>query len=134
MQASIVDLAKQLTILKDTKVDDILYQRQVEATKEVERTLKNEIVDVYNQLKSTDNYLEKYLPFNNFCQLFEVLRMALESEQIKKIRDYEEYRLKQLYEIILNDKGTPRTTFEKKYVVQPVSYTWEQLSGEMPKL
>jgi len=56
---------------------------------------------VHNQLKSTDNYLEKYLPFNSFCQLFEVLRMALESDQVKKIRDYEEYRLKQLYEIIL---------------------------------
>ena len=56
---------------------------------------------MHNQLKSTDNYLEKYLPFNSFCLLFEILRMALGSEEIKKIRDYEEYRLKELYEIIL---------------------------------
>jgi hypothetical protein len=29
-------------------------------------------------MKSTDNYLEKFLPFNLFCQQFEVLRMALD--------------------------------------------------------
>jgi len=33
--------------------------------------------------------------------------MALDPMQIAKIKDYEEYRMKQLYEIILTDDGKP---------------------------
>jgi hypothetical protein len=85
------------------------------------------VQDLSNCLKATDNYLEKYQPFNSFCQLFEILRMALEPDQINKVKDYEEYRMKQLYEIILSDNGQPMTDFDKKYVLEPVSYTLEFL-------
>jgi hypothetical protein len=71
------------------------------------REMKNRVEDIHNCMKSTDNYLEKYQPFNAFCQLFEVLRMALLPEQIAKVQQYEEYRLKLLYEIILQDEGRP---------------------------
>ena len=40
----------------------------------------HKIDDVYNQLVTSDIYLEKYLPYNNFCQLSEVLHVALEKE------------------------------------------------------
>jgi len=43
--------------------------------------------------------------------------MALEPEKITKIKDYEEWRLRELYDIILSDSGDPKTTFDKKYVV-----------------
>jgi hypothetical protein len=42
-----------------------------------------------------------------------------------KIKDYEEYRLKELYDIILQDVSKPKTSFDKKYVVEPVSYTFD---------
>ena len=58
------------------------------------RETRYKIEDLSNQMQSTDNYLEKYQPFNSFCQLFEILRISLEPEQIKKVKDYEEYRLK----------------------------------------
>lgn len=72
--------------------------------------------------------MEKYLPFNNFCQLFEVLRLTLEASSINKVKDYEEYRLKELYDIILTDSGETRTTFNKKYVISPVGYELETLA------
>lgn len=53
--------------------------------------------------------------------------MALDPMQISKVKDYEEYRLKQLYEIILTDKGKPMTTFDKEYVLEPVGYTLDYL-------
>ena len=98
--------------------------------------MKVKVEDLQNCLKSTDNYLEKYQPFNSFCMFFEVLRMSLDPAQIAKIKDYEEYRLKELYDIILQDEGNPKTTFDKSYVSQPVSYTLDQLSDSksMPKL
>ncbi len=92
------------------------------------RDLSNKIADVQNNLKSTDNYLEKYLPFNTFCQLFEVLRLTLENVQINKVKDYEEYRLKELYDIILTDQGDTKTNFDKKYVIQPLGYNFDNLA------
>jgi len=45
------------------------------------------------------------------------LRLTLEPTQINRVKDYEEYRLKELYDIILSDQGVPRTTFDKKYIL-----------------
>ena len=53
--------------------------------------------------------------------------MALDPMQIAKVKDYEEYRLKQLYEIILQDTGKPMTSFNKEYVMEPVGYTMDFL-------
>jgi len=53
--------------------------------------------------------------------------MALDPNQIDKVKLYEEYRLKQLYEIILQDEGRPQTNFDKKYAVEPVGYTFDFL-------
>ena len=33
--------------------------------------------DIFNRLIATDNYLDKYLPYNMFTQLFEILHIAL---------------------------------------------------------
>jgi hypothetical protein len=37
--------------------------------------------------------------------------------------------LRELYNIILLDIGDPKTTFDKKYVVKPVSHTFEELKN-----
>lgn len=65
------------------------------------------------------------MPFNSFCQLFEVLRLALDGSQINKVKDYEEYRLKELYDIILTDTGDSKTTFNKKYLIEPAGYNFD---------
>lgn len=118
---------KKILVLDDTKLNE---QKFVEFNKKHEENMKaqqNRIEDLSNCLKFTDNYLEKYQPFNAFCQLFEILRMALDPMQVAKVKDYEEYRLKQLYEIILQDKGKPLTSFNKEYVMEPVGYTLDFL-------
>ncbi len=96
--------------------------------------LNNKIDDVSNNIKSTDNYLEKYQPFNAFCQLFEVLRITLDGSSINKVKDYEEFRLKELYDVILTDKGDTKTTFNKQYLIEPVGYSFDKLGASEAKL
>ena len=62
--------------------------------------------------------------------------MALLPEQIAKVQQYEEYRLKLLYEIILQDEGRPLTNFDKKYAIEPAGYTFDFLKDikSLPKL
>ena len=55
--------------------------------------LTNKIDDVYNRSVKTDIYLDKYMPYNNFVQFVEVLHVALEKENLKKIEDYENAKL-----------------------------------------
>lgn len=125
-----------MLLLKETKLNEKVFQTKVVFIDDRLRELKNQIDDLSNNLKSTDNYLEKYQPFNSFCLLFEILRMALEPESLGKIKDYEEYRLKELYDIILQDEGNPKTSFNKKHIVKPVSYNFDELSDttSLPKL
>jgi exonuclease VII large subunit len=78
-QASIEDLSKTLVLLKDTKLEQTVFEDNKKELNERIRLLRNLIDDVHNQVESSDNYLEKYLPFNSFCQIFEILRMTLES-------------------------------------------------------
>ena len=61
--------------------------------------------------------------------MFEVLRLCLDPHTISRVRDYEEYRLKELYDIILQDEGHPRTCFDKKYVIEPAGYDLSQFRG-----
>ena len=79
----------------------------------------HKIDDVYNQLVTSDIYLEKYLPYNNFCQLSEVLHVALEKEQLAKIADYEKTKLQNYLADILMDRGRINRSFDKKPVSMP---------------
>ena len=55
--------------------------------------MTHKIDDVYNRSVSTDLYLEKYLPYNTFVQMSEVLHVALDAERLKKIANYENAKL-----------------------------------------
>lgn len=63
-----------------------------------------------------------------------MLRLTLDGSSINKVKDYEEYRLKELYDIILTDKGETRTTFNKQYMIEPAGYTFDQLTRSETKL
>ena len=64
-----------------------------EKTRQTLDHLTNKIDDVYNRSVKTDIYLDKYLPYNNFVQFIEVLHVALEKQNLKKIEDYENAKL-----------------------------------------
>lgn len=60
--------------------------------KEMER-LRVSFREILNRLIDTENYCEKYLPYNMFVQYTELLHFALEPESIKKFRDYERAKI-----------------------------------------
>ena len=78
--------------------------------------------DVNSKIDSTDNYLARYLPFNQFCQILETVKMVVPEIQInKKLREnlenYEMYKTKELYQAILFDDGKPPSKFTKDFLV-----------------
>ncbi|CDW74166.1 UNKNOWN [Stylonychia lemnae] len=133
-QTYIEAMNRRITLNEQIKLDEKTFQQNEKMIDQRLKELNNKCIDVMNNLKSTDNYLEKYLPFNVFCQLFEVLRLTLDQNHIKRVKDYEEFRLKELYDIILTDQGDTKTTFNKKYVIQPVGYNFDELKSNETKL
>lgn len=67
--------------------------------------MQRKLDDLYNRMIKTDTYLEKYLPYNSFVQLSEVLHVALERKHLKKLEDYENAKLQNYLADILLDMG-----------------------------
>ena len=71
------------------------------------------IDDVNSKIDATDNYIARYLPLNNFCQMLECCRVTADkSRKIRdKIENYEKYKMKELYDNILFDDGKAPSLF-----------------------
>mmetsp|Transcript_27706 Transcript_27706/g.26734 ORF Transcript_27706/g.26734 Transcript_27706/m.26734 type:complete len:93 (+) Transcript_27706:920-1198(+) len=65
--------------------------------------------------------------------LFEIFRLVFDTQQMARLKDYEEYKLKELYSVIINDQGSPRG-FNKKQTMKPTGYTLQHLKGLAAKL
>ena len=52
------------------------------------KNLNNCVDDIYNRYVATDIYLEKYLPYNTFVKFIEVLNIALDIDQVKRLENY----------------------------------------------
>ncbi len=81
--------------------------------------LSNKIDDVFNRLTETEVYLDKYLPYNSFVQLSEVLHVALEPKNLKKLEDYENAKLQNFLAEILLDIGRRNADFDKQNIMVP---------------
>lgn len=57
-----------MLVLRELKLDETVFFDKMKQTEAYMRLIKNKIEDLNNTMKSTDNYLEKFLPFNLFCQ------------------------------------------------------------------
>jgi hypothetical protein len=79
------------------------------------------IEDVNNKIESTDNYLARYLPFNQFIQIMQICKQ-FSSEQLKvkkyreQIDNYENFKMKELYDNILFDDGRAPKVFSKEHL------------------
>ena len=96
---------KEVQKFEQTKfsvTEQAVYADQMRQTIE---HLTHKIDDVYNRSVSTDLYLEKYLPYNTFVQMSEVLHVALDAEHLKKIANYENAKLQNYLADILLDMG-----------------------------
>ena len=54
---------------------------------------------------ATDIYLEKYLPYNTFVKFIEVLNIALDIDQVKRLENYVAVSLQNYLAEILLDMG-----------------------------
>lgn len=86
--------------------------------------LLRKIDDVYNRMISTEVYLDKYAPYNNFVQYCELLHVALEGKQLKKLESYENTKLQIFLAEILLDMGRQNPAFDKKKAgIPPEDYS-----------
>jgi len=94
------------------------------------------IEDVNNKLNSTDNYLARYLPFNNFCMSMECSKMVfadyVKNKKLKEnVENYEKWKIKDLYDLILFDDGLAPKHFEKDMLVRDREDINELIKGEV---
>jgi hypothetical protein len=106
---------KRVVNLETVKLDEIFFAEHQKVVSGQITEVKTMISDVFNSLKNTDNYLEKYQPFNWFVQMFDVLRIVLDYPTMGKIKEFEQYKLKEMYDTILTDKGDPK--LNKKFIL-----------------
>lgn len=59
--------------------------------------------DLLSRLIRSEDYIEKYLPYNMFTQYCELLHCALDKEAIKKFRDYERAKIQIYLAVIIQD-------------------------------
>ena len=108
--------------MRITKLDEKSFNTlKVEMIEKV-RVSKNIIEDVNSKIEATDNYLARYLPFNNFCSQMEVMKIVLKEflknpNQKDKFEEYEHDKMEDLYSLILFDDGRAPDKFEKDFLV-----------------
>jgi hypothetical protein len=61
------DVNKKMVVLRETKLDQVRFSEFHSKHLQDMRDMKNRVEDIHNCMRSTDNYLEKYQPFNAFC-------------------------------------------------------------------
>jgi len=60
-----------------------------------------------NNIKGTDNYIEKYLPFKILQMTMDGLATVLDKKQSKKLQDFHTKKYKEFHGTILDDNGEP---------------------------
>lgn len=104
------DCQKAIETLSITKQDSDEFMSLRKDVMERVRKSLSEIEDVNNKIEATDNYLARYLPFNTFCNTVDVIKTIV-ADLIKnpKMREqtmnYQQYKMKELYQAILFDDG-----------------------------
>lgn len=61
--------------------------------------------DLCSNLMTTDNYLDKYLPFRIQNFISETLENVLPKPQLEKLVEFEKYKYKHMHENIIKDEG-----------------------------
>jgi len=77
---------------------------------------------VNSKIDATDNYLARYLPFNQFVQMLEVSKVVIPDIMTNKklrenVENYEFHKTRQLYESILFDDGLAPKQFSKDHLL-----------------
>ena len=81
-----------------------------------------QVQDVNSKIESTDNYLARYLPFNQFVQMLEVSKVIvpdiLTNKKLREhVENYEYVKTRNLYQNILFDDGKAPKQFAKDFLL-----------------
>ena len=108
--------------LKMTKQDQSEFKElRSNVIEKVNRSMA-QVQDVNSKIESTDNYLARYLPFNQFVQMLEVSKVIvpdiLTNKKLREhVENYEYYKTRNLYQNILFDDGKAPKNFAKDFLL-----------------
>lgn len=72
------------------------------------KMISNRITELEKELRKTDNYIEKQLPLRYVTAIGEIIDYTISSKPVReKLKEYMDYKLTELNEIIEKDKGWP---------------------------
>ena len=69
-------------------------------------------MDLQNTIKTTDTFIDKFLPFRMFKELSSFLQLVLPEEMVRKVRLLETTKVKELYALLIKDEEM--ADFKKK--------------------
>lgn len=89
------------------------YLEDVKKIREDITRIRFGLQDLNSNLVTTDNYLDKYLPFRMQNLISETLDSVLDEYHLRRLTAYEKEKYKKMHDDILNDNGKP--SFDKSY-------------------
>lgn len=108
--------------LKMTKQDASEFKElRIDVLAKVNRSMA-QVQDVNSKIEATDNYLARYLPFNQFIQMLEVSKVVvpdiLTNKKLREhVENYEYVKTRALYQHILFDDGKAPKHFAKDFLL-----------------
>lgn len=108
--------------LKMTKQDQSEFKElRNDVVEKVNKSMA-QVQDVNSKIESTDNYLARYLPFNQFVQMLEVSKVIvpdiLTNKKLREhVENYEYVKTRTLYQHILFDDGKAPKHFAKDFLL-----------------
>ena len=89
------------------------YMNDITKIREDISRVRNGLSDLNWNLMTTDNYLDKYLPFRIQNLISETLDSVLDDFQLKRLSQFETKKFKRMHDEILNDAGA--SSLDKTY-------------------
>ena len=96
---------KENTKLKQKKLNIKKFDQEFRYLLNENQYLKNHIEETKNKLLTTDNYLEKYLPFRIQTFISETLHAVLDKKSRLILHEYEDDKFGEMHHVILEDNG-----------------------------
>ncbi len=102
-----IGFADKLAKLKGGKVEQKQYTEETAATRKELQRLRSDLESNRNGLVTTENYLEKYLPFRMQNMVSESIHCTFDVPTRRKFVEFEKQKYAKLNDAILKDDGKP---------------------------
>jgi hypothetical protein len=106
----LVSVMKLALEMKENKVDLVKFNNTNEEFTQQLNTVKYAVQDTFRTLLATDNYLQKYLPFQMQAIVSENFKNCMKPDHndiFNKQKDFEYQKYKELHKKVMDDNGIP---------------------------